>query len=138
MGREGAAFLRDELGQQIGFAVCNQLLDLLLRNFALQNDFAHPEGTRLGCSDRVFASVGIIEHVDLALLANRAETEHLVPRRIDCHRCAVRAFTEVELLFEIIPEFNGRPEWTPHLAAKTIERTDFSGSKKSFDFAWLK
>src|SRR5256885_16863465 len=37
------AFFRNKLRQQVGFAGRDQFLDLLLRNFALQNRFTDPE-----------------------------------------------------------------------------------------------
>ena len=82
-----AAFFRDEFGEQIRFARSDQFLNLLFRNFPLQDHFADAECAGLLGGDGILAGVGIIEGVNLALVANGAGAERFMARGIDSRGC---------------------------------------------------
>src|SRR5687767_12415540 len=107
MGGKGAAFFGDEFGEEIGLPGGDEFLDLFFRDLALQDHVADAERAGLLGGDSVLAGVGIIERIDLALLANRAETKCFVPRWIDRNGATGLTVLEFELGLELFAEFNG-------------------------------
>src|SRR5437867_2660370 len=122
--REWAPFLGNKLRKKIGFADCNQLLHLLLRNFAVQDVLADPEGAGFFLGNRVLAGIGAIKDVNLAFLANWTKSERLVLLSVDLYRLIVAVLAEVEGRFEIFAQLDGGVEFAPDFASKTLERTN--------------
>src|SRR5262249_13442156 len=125
---EWATFLRNELRQQVGLAGRDEFLDLLFRNFPVQNRFAHTEGAGLFLRNGVLAGIRAIEHIDLALFANRTKSKCFVLLSVDLDWLIVTVLTEVERGFEFVAQFHNRVELAANLAAESLERTDLAFS----------
>src|ERR1700693_1729840 len=124
MRRKRASFFRNELRQKIGLAGGDKFLHLLLGNFAVQNHLAYAKSACLRRSDRVFASVGPLENINLPFLANWTQAERLVPRGVDFLFGIEPVLAEVELRLFVVANFHHCFEWPPYSGTKALQRPD--------------
>src|SRR5437763_8600254 len=137
MRGKGAAFFRNEFREQVGLAGRDQFLTLLFRDFALQNYFADAERARFLRGDGMFAGVGIIERVDLALVANGTLAQRFVPRGINRDAAAAVILFKLKLRFEFFAQFHRGGEGPAHLAPESFKRSDPALREKRFNFSRL-
>src|SRR5690606_26462613 len=116
---------RDEVGEQVGAALGEQLAHLRGRDLLLQDDLAAAEIAALPGTDRVLADV-VHPVLEDAAAAFRALAQRFPSREVDRFGLIVVGvgLPEIELQPVLVVQLQDRRERTPEPAAESLQRTD--------------